>query len=60
MKWERGKTETLGLEVEGFLGYGSLREVGGGERKGRVGEREVVDSIADRRGNRSCSSSHGV
>lgn len=34
MKWERGKIETLGVEdeIEGFMGNGSLREVGG-ERK---------------------------
>lgn len=55
VKWEKGKSETLGLEVESewFLGYGSLTEVAGGEWKGRVCEGKVVYSVADRRGNSS-------
>ena len=58
VKWEKGKSETLGLEVETewFLRYGSLREVAAGEWKGRVCEGKVVYSVADRRGNRSRSS----
>lgn len=48
----------LEVEIEGFLRYGSLREVAG-ECKGRMFEGEVVDSVADRRGNRGCRS-HGV
>ena len=57
MKWEKWKTETLGLEVkiERFLKSGSLKEVGG-EWKGRVGEGKVGYSVADRGGKRSCSS----
>jgi hypothetical protein len=40
MKWKREKIETLIVEneIEGFMGNGSLREVCGGERNGRVSE----------------------
>jgi len=57
MKWEKWKTEILGLvvKIEWFLENGSLREVGGAWN-GRVGEGKVVYSVADRRGKRSCSS----
>jgi hypothetical protein len=40
MKWKREKIETLRVEdeIEEFMGNGSLREVFGGERNGRVSE----------------------